>query len=318
MLKHGLDVNEIVVSELPGTVLAVWTTKLRRHDKYDAYIILTSASDTLVMSIGEEVKQVDDSDFLTSVSTLAIQQVGDNGLVQIYSKGIRHIHNGKAIEWSVPQHRSVVATTTNEQQIALALSSGEIVYFETDSDGLLAEYEEKKEIFGTATCLSLGQVPEGRIRSSFLAVGCNDCTVRILSLDPESMLGSKSVQALTAAPSALNIMTMEDSYGGSALYLHIGLHSGVYLRTVLDEITGELTDTQHRFLGLKPVKLVQVTVNRQTCILAISSKPWLGYMDPIRGFMMTPLNYEQLEWGWSFSSEQCEEGIVGVHANYLR
>ncbi|KAI1770802.1 Pre-mRNA-splicing factor rse-1 [Hypoxylon cercidicola] len=318
MLKHGLEVSEIVVSELPGTVSAVWTTKLKSRDKYDAYIILTSASDTLVMTIGEEVKQVDDSGFLESVSTLAIQQVGDNGLVQIYSKGIRHIHNGKVIEWGAPQHRSIVATATNEQQVAIALSSGEIVYFETDSEGSLAEYEEKKEMFGTVTCLSLGQVPEGRIRSSFLAVGCDDCTVRILSLDPESMLESKSVQALTAAPTALSIMTMEDSYGSPALYLHIGLHSGVYLRTVLDEITGELTDTRHRFLGLKPVKLAQVTVNRQKCVLALSSKPWLGYVDPVRGFMLTPLSCERLEWGWSFSSEQCEEGIVGIHENYLR
>jgi splicing factor 3B subunit 3 len=74
-----------------------------------------------------------------------------------------------------------------------------------------------------------------------LAVGCEDCTVRILSLDPDSTLESKSIQALTAAPSALNIMAMEDPLSrSSGLYLHIGLSSGVYLRTGLDEITGEL------------------------------------------------------------------------------
>jgi len=30
------------------------------------------------------------------------------------------------------------------------------------------------------------------------------------------------------------------------------------------------------------------------------------------------LSYEDLEWGWNFSSEQCEEGMVGIHSNYLR
>lgn len=319
-LKHGLEVNEIVASELPGTPSAVWTTKLRSDDQFDAYIILSFTNSTLVLSIGETVEQVSDTGFLDSVPTLAVQQLGDDGLIQVHPKGIRHIRSGRVNEWSAPQHRSIVAATTNSRQVAIALSSGEIVYFEMDEDGSLAEYDEKKEMFGTVTCLSLGDVPEGRQRSSFLAVGCDDRTVRVLSLDPDSTLENKSVQALSAAPSSLSIMAMEDSAtGGSTLYLHIGLHSGVYLRTVLDEITGDLTDTRQKFLGIKSVRLFQVTCQGSVCVLALSSRAWLGYADPLtRSFMMTPLDYPELEWGWSFNSEQCVEGIVGIHANYLR
>ncbi|KAK6194263.1 hypothetical protein LQW54_011613 [Pestalotiopsis sp. IQ-011] len=319
-LKHGLEVNEIVASELPGVPSAVWTTKLSQEDQYDAYIILSFSNGTLVLSIGETVEEVTDTGFLSNVPTLAVQQLGDDGLIQVHPKGIRHIRNGRVNEWSAPQHRSIVAASTNSRQVAVALSSGEIVYFEMDADGSLAEYDEKKEMFGTVTCLSLGDVPEGRLRSSFLAVGCDDCTVRVLSLDPDSTLESKSVQALTAAPTALSIMSMQDSAsGGSTLYLHIGLHSGVYLRTVLDEITGELTDTRQKFLGPKPVKLFQVSVQGQTCVFALSSRTWLGYSDPItKGFMMTPLDYEDLEWGWNFSSEQCEEGMVGIQGQNLK
>ncbi|TLD17954.1 uncharacterized protein PgNI_00866 [Pyricularia grisea] len=320
MLKHGLEVNEIVASQLPGTPSAVWTTKLRRDDEYDAYIVLSFTNGTLVLSIGETVEEVSDTGFLSSVPTLAVQQLGDDGLLQVHPKGIRHIRNGVVNEWSSPQHRSIVAAATNERQVAVALSSGEIVYFEMDTDGSLAEYDEKKEMFGTVTSLSLGEVPEGRLRSSYLAVGCDDCTVRILSLDPESTLESKSVQALTAAPSALSIMSMEDSSsGGTTLYLHIGLNSGVYLRTVLDEVTGELTDTRQKFLGPKAVRLFQVSVQKRTCVLALSSRSWLGFSDPVtKGFTMTPLNYEELEWGWNFVSEQCEEGMVGVNGQFLR
>ncbi|KAK8026919.1 CPSF A subunit region [Apiospora marii] len=319
-LKHGLAVNEIVASELPGVPSAVWTTRLARTDQYDAYIVLSFSNGTLVLSIGETVEEVTDTGFLSSVPTLAVQQLGDDGLIQVHPKGIRHIREGRVNEWEAPQHRSIVAASTNARQVAVALSSGEVVYFEMDSDGSLAEYDERKEMFGTVTCLSLGEVPEGRLRSSFLAVGCDDCTVRVLSLDPESTLESKSVQALTAAPSALSIMAMEDSsFGGTTLYLHIGLHSGVYLRTVLDEITGELTDTRQKFLGPKPVKLFQVSVQGQTCALALSSRTWLGYSDPItKGFMMTPLDYDDLEWGWNFSSEQCDEGMVGIQGPNLK
>jgi splicing factor 3B subunit 3 len=320
-LKHGLEVSEIVESELPGVPSAVWTTKLTRNDEYDAYIILSFLNGTLVLSIGETVEEVTDTGFLSSGPTLAVQQLGEDALIQVHPKGIRHIRADRRVdEWPAPQHRSIVAATTNERQVAVALSSGEIVYFEMDSDGGLAEYEEKREMSGTVTCLSLGEVPEGRVRSQFLAVGCDDSTVRILSLAPDSTLENKSVQALTSAPSALSIMAMADSSsGGSTLYLHIGLYSGVYLRTVLDEVTGELSDTRTRFLGPKPAKLFRVSVKGQTAVLALSSRPWLGYSDPLtKGFMLTPLNYVGLEWGWNFSSEQCTEGMVGIQGQNLR
>ena len=320
-LKHGLTVSEIVESELPDKPEAVWTTKLTRGDEFDAYIILSFRAGTLVLSIGETVEEVTDTGFLSSAPTLAVQQLGEDALIQVHPKGIRHIRADKRVnEWPAPQHRSIVAATTNERQVAVALSSGEIVYFEMDADGSLAEYDEKREMTGTVTCLSLGEVPEGRVRSSFLAVGCDDSTVRILSLDPDSTLENKSVQALTSAPSALCIMSMPDSTaGGNTLYLHIGLYSGVYLRTVLDKITGELSDTRTRFLGLKAAKLFRVSVNGKAAVLALSSRPWLGYSDvQTGGFMLTPLDYPGLNWAWSFSSEQCQEGMVGIQGQNLR
>ena len=308
-------------SQLPSQPSAVWTVKLNKSDEYDAYIVLSFANGTLVLSIGETVEEVTDTGFLSTASTLAVQLLGEDALLQIHSRGIRHIRpGGRVNEWPTPQHRTIVAATTNERQVAVALSSGEIVYFEMDTDGSLSEYDEKREMSGTVTCLSMGEVPEGRQRSSFLAVGCDDSTVRILSLDPDSTLENKSVQALTSAPSDLNIMPMADSStGGSTLFLHIGLYSGVYLRTVLDEVTGDLSDTRTRFLGPKPVKLFRVPVQGQQAILALSSRSWLGYSDQVtKSFMLTPLNYNPLEWGWAFTSEQCVEGMVGINGQSLR
>ncbi|KAJ5868877.1 hypothetical protein N7534_003430 [Penicillium rubens] len=320
-LKHGLEVSEIVESDLQQVPSAVWTTKLTRGDEFHTYIILSFANGTLVLSIGEIVEEVSDTGFLSSAPTLAVQQLGEDSLVQVHPRGIRHILADQRVnEWPAPQHRSIVAAAANERQVAVALSSGEIVYFEMDADGTLAEYDERRQMSGTVTSLSMGEVPEGRMRSSFLAVGCDDSTVRILSLDPDSTLENKSVQALTSAPSALQIMAMADSSsGGTTLYLHIGLYSGVYLRTVLDEVTGELSDTRTRFIGAKPVKLSQVSVKGQTAVLALSTRPWLGHSDiQTKSFMLTPLDYVGLEWGWNFSSEQCVEGMIGIQGRSLR
>ncbi|KAI9726330.1 MAG: pre-mRNA-splicing factor rse1 [Chrysothrix sp. TS-e1954] len=320
-LKHGLSASEVVESQLPSVPSAVWTTKTRKDDEFDAYIVLSFSDATLVLSIGENVEEVTDTGFLTSASTLAVQLLGEDALVQVHPRGIRHIRAGGGVnEWPSPQHRTIVAATTNERQVAIALSSGEIAYFEMDEDGSLAEYEVRREMSGTVTAISLGEVPEGRVRSQFLAVGCDDNTVRILSLDPDSTLENKSVQALTSAPSALNIMPMADSSsGGQTLYLHIGLYSGVYLRTVLDEVSGELSDTRTRFLGPKAIKLFRVGVKGQQAVLALSSRAWLGYSEPqTQAFMLTPLDYAPLEWAWNFSSEQCPEGMVGIHGANLR
>jgi splicing factor 3B subunit 3 len=115
-------------------------------------------------------------------------------------------------------------------------------------------------------------------------------------------------------------MAMTDSTsGGTTLYLHIGLYSGVYLRTVLDEITGELSDTRTRFLGLKPAKLFRVSVKGQNAVIALSSRSWLGYTDAqTNGFMLTPLDYVGLQYVWNFTSEQCPEGMVGIQGQNLR
>ncbi|KAK7203682.1 CPSF A subunit region-domain-containing protein [Myxozyma melibiosi] len=326
-IRHGLEVTEIVASELPGEPIAVWTTRLTATDEYDAYIVLSFTNATLILSIGETVEEVTDSGFLSSTPTLAVQQLGEDSLVQVHPKGIRHISADKEVnEWEAPLHTVIVAAATNSRQVAVALSTTEIVYFELDDEGQLNEYQDRQQMGAAVTSISLGDVPEGKVRNSFLAVGCEDSTVRIISLDPENTLESMSVQALTAAPTALQIMVMPDSTfpeaqrlldNSSTLYLHIGLHNGVYLRAVLDSITGQLSDTQTQFLGPKPVKLFKVEMQGQPTVLALSSRSWLAYTQDV-SFKVTPLVYEPLEYGSGFCSEQCAEGVVGIEGSNLR
>jgi splicing factor 3B subunit 3 len=320
-LRHGLDVMEIVESPLPQIPTHVFTVKIHKMSEYDSFIILSFPHESLVLSISDTVEEATQTGFLTNVPTIAVEQMGEDAMLQVHPKGIRHIEStGKANDWPCPEHRSVVAASCNNRQVAVALSSGAIVYFEMDANGSLNQYDDERSMTGTVTSLSLGPIPEGRVRSDFLAVGCDDNTVRILSLDPDSLLENKSIQALTSAPNSLQIMSMIDSSsGGSTLYLHIGLWSGVYIRTVLDEGTGDLSDTRTRFLGPKPVKLSRVEVQGQTAVLALCTRPWLGYSDgQSKMFTITPLDYQPLEYGWSFHSEQCPHGMVGIQEERLR
>lgn len=56
----------------------------------------------------------------------------------------------------------------------------------------------------------------------------------------------------------LSIAGETGSVGG--LYLNIGLQNGVLLRTVLDTVTGDLSDTRTRYLGSRPVKLFRISM----------------------------------------------------------
>ncbi|RUS26747.1 CPSF A subunit region-domain-containing protein [Jimgerdemannia flammicorona] len=321
VLKHGLQVTELAVSDLPGNPSAVWTTKLKADDINDAYIVVSFANATLVLSIGETVEEVSDTGFLGSTPTLGVEQLGDDALIQIYPQGIRHIRADRRVnEWKTPGGKTVVHAATNHRQVVIALTGGELVYFELDNAGQLNEHQERKEMNAGVTALSLGDVPEGRQRSRFLAVGCDDDTVRVLSLDPDSCLESLSMQAVQGAPSSLCIVEMMDSGADRShgtQYLNIGLTNGVLLRTVLDEVTGQLSDTRTRFIGSKAVKLFKVKVQGNKAVLALSTRPWLSYTVQARLYL-TPLSYDMVEYGSGFKSEQVPEGVVAIAGSTLR
>ncbi|XP_019638298.1 PREDICTED: splicing factor 3B subunit 3 [Branchiostoma belcheri] len=325
VLRHGLEVSEMAVSELPGNPNAVWTVKKNVDDEFDAYIVVSFVNATLVLSIGETVEEVTDSGFLGTTPTLSCSLIGEDALLQIYPEGIRHIRADKRVnEWRTPGKKTIVKCAVNQRQVVIALTGGELVYFEMDPTGQLNEYTERKEMSAEVICMALANVPVGEQRCRFLAVGLADDTVRIISLDPADCLQPLSMQALPATPESLCILQMGSGEGiddtgprNTMLFLNIGLQNGVLLRTVLDQVTGDLSDTRTRYLGSRPVKLFQVKMQGNEAVLAMSSRSWLSYTYQNR-FHLTPLSYETLEYASGFASEQCPEGIVAISANTLR
>lgn len=100
ILRNGVSVSEIAVSELPGRPVAVWTVKKSIDSEFDRYIVVSFSNATLVLSIGETVEEVTDSGFLTNTSTLQVVLLRDQALLQVHSNGIRHIRpDQRASEW---------------------------------------------------------------------------------------------------------------------------------------------------------------------------------------------------------------------------
>lgn len=143
-------------------------------DAFDSYIILSFVNGTLVLRIGETIEEVQDTGFLSSAPTLAVQQIGSDALIQVHPHGIRHILSDRRVnEWRVPSGKTIVAATTNTRQVVVALSSAELVYFELDLDGQLNEYQDRKAMGSTVLALSIAEVPEGRQRTPYLVSSHN-------------------------------------------------------------------------------------------------------------------------------------------------
>ncbi|CAJ0575385.1 unnamed protein product, partial [Mesorhabditis spiculigera] len=320
VLRNGLEVSEMAVSELPGNPNAVWTVRRNIDDRFDSYIVVSFLNATLVLAIGDTVEEATDSGFVATQPTIGCALIGDDSLLQVYPEGIRHIRADRRVnEWRAPGRRTIVKCALNRRQVAIALAGGELVYFELDVTGHLNEFTERRQFPGEVLCMSMSEVPEGEIRSRFLTVGVSDSTVRVISLDPTDTLAPLSLQALPSLPESLLLLEAsgEDNRGASTIHLNIGLQNGCLLRTTVDSVTGDLMDTRTRFLGTRPVRLFRVKVLNKDAIMCTSSRSWLLYHYQNR-FHLTPLSYQSLEFASAFASEQCAEGVVAITENTLR
>ncbi|KAH8050148.1 hypothetical protein JL722_11525 [Aureococcus anophagefferens] len=172
VLRHGVAVSEMAVSELPGRPSAVWTVRGRHDEPYDKYIVVSFTNATPVLSIGETVEEVTDSGFLATAPTLDVALLADNALLQVHGEGIRHVRGDLRIsEWKTPGRKAIEKAAANERQVAAALAGGEVIYFELDASGALAELGTK-ELGGRVATMQLGaraesvrfcETPDGRL-----------------------------------------------------------------------------------------------------------------------------------------------------------
>lgn len=239
ILQHGLSIEELADNELPGKPKYIWTIKKDNLSEYDGYIVVSFEGNTLILEIGESVEEVSDTLLLNNVTTLHINILYDNSFIQVYDTGIRHI-NGKVVqEWVAPKNKQIKAASSNSSQIVISLSGGELIYFEIDESHTLVEIF-RKNLNVEVLCLSIQQIPPNRVRANFLAVGCLDNVVRLLSIEKDKYFKQLSTHLLPNNSSPQDICISEMNDNGNTMkerniiFLNIGLNTGVLLRSIID------------------------------------------------------------------------------------
>ncbi|EGR33979.1 splicing factor subunit 130kda, putative [Ichthyophthirius multifiliis] len=273
ILRHGLQVNEVAASRLPGVPTGIWTIKSRYDENFSKYIILSFSKQTLVLSISDRVQQVTDSGIDLNKQTIHANLLEDNAIIQVMPDGFRHIRVDKRVQ-QLKTEGKIVKAVSNQKQIAISLQGGDIIYFELDYAGQLIEVA-KTNLQEEIECMDIGEVPFGRQKSKFLSVGCSDHSVRILSLENDTCLQKISIQALPGIAENVSLIEMKRGSGLEQeaeqyqLYLYVGLKNGILLRASVDQITGSLSDTRTRVLSGAPVRTCKYQVQGQPALLAL-------------------------------------------------
>jgi splicing factor 3B subunit 3 len=320
-LVHGIPTSTIISSELPMTPTNIFTCRLF-VDGGDDYLVISSTLDskTLVLLIGDAVEEVTDSQFVTDQPTIDVRQVGACSVVQVYSNGIRHIKHKResseiervVTDWFPPAGITILLASTNHEQVIIGMSNSEICYFEIDEDDQLIEYQERIEVQGSIKAISL--VSDAETKSYFAVVGTSDETIQVLSLQPHNCLETLSLQALSANCTSLAMV----AYKNFTL-VHIGMANGLYVRSKIDEITGNLSDTKIKYVGSLPVMLSTMKIpNGNTVVMVLSTSTWLSYMNQDEEIKVSPLLDMNVSDCASFAYEEINgQASVGLSGNNL-
>jgi splicing factor 3B subunit 3 len=121
MLRPGLAVTNIAVTEVPARPTEVWTVKKSHDDPYDDLIVISFADDkaTLVLRVGDTVQEVNDAGLEGKTATIGMQLMGNNSILQVHQGGLRHINVDRRInKWAPPGRRTLEHCALNKEQVS--------------------------------------------------------------------------------------------------------------------------------------------------------------------------------------------------------
>jgi splicing factor 3B subunit 3 len=73
-------------------------------------------------------------------------------------------------QWRAPLKKNITKCAVNQRQVVIALTGGELVFFELDKIGALTEMA-RKEMGSDVSCLALAPIAAGRRRAAFVVSG---------------------------------------------------------------------------------------------------------------------------------------------------
>lgn len=323
VLRHGVAMETVAEHQLQGAYDRVWSLKASAQDEHHSFLVASSSSETIVLSIGDTIEQVLNG-FLHNVATLACGLMSESLLVQVHGGGFVSVFSGNVNLWAVPQRKQVTHACMNGSQLLLVLGGRELMLFEVDDTGLLNEVL-LRNVGRDVLCVAIAPVPAGAYRGSFAAFGDEHAVVEVISLNPSDHLGMVSVQRFATEPESLAMYEVagESLASGeisASLNIAVGLRNGVLLRATVRYTDGTLLQPRTRPLGTDPVRLfVLPSFLGGGALVAVSGRPWLLYMHQFRQHLV-PFSVagSRVDAISPFQSQSFSDGMVSIGGGCLR
>lgn len=294
LISDELTLDAIVNQDLPLQPRNIWTVKIDPTSKFEDFIVISFDTSTMALKIGDEVEEADpeDTGLDGEISSLAVVNIGES-IVQIHSLGFRQIlfkegKFDKAITWEVPNGLNILHSSSTSTQLVLALSNGELVYFEMNNDGSqsLNEFTRRKSYIFQITSLTFSEITKGSISSPFIIVATKDQKLEVLSTLPKrtfELLSSNDMINIVSDICVTNdfevVSNAEDEdkkSDKSKLHLHVGFQNGVYTRYQLSQI-GELMKPQNKYIGPEKIKLTKIVIDDFNYVGIHNIRTWVCY-----------------------------------------
>lgn len=305
-LTTGIKFQDLISSPLPSVPSGIWTIKFP-CDKYHRLIFMSILDNTTILEITdgtvEEIELKNDIFILSGDKTLFVGTMGNSSIIQVCQNLMTQVsyHNDKyesRIHWYPPAGVKIIGACCTRSQLVLSLSNKEIVYFEielNDYKDSLNELQSHIEL--DSKILSVSMVSSA-FRSDMLVVASQDSSVKVFSLkknDKEHFLEVMSMQVLMSPASSLQLIEVN-----SEIHLHIGLISGIYIRSKISKHDYQLFDIRNKYLGNKSIyisvlpsvvpyireeyeedkEVVEVDIEQGheiPCAIIYSNKTWISY-----------------------------------------
>lgn len=337
ILKNGLSCVNVAKTKLPGRPLKVFTIKETKEDELDKYILISFINVSLILSISSNVKQIKNTFLITNLQTVDINLLSDNSVVQIHSKGLRHLkklvsnseisdekekevkERDDIYDWSSGE-RKVLSGCICLRQVFIILDDSSLIYFELDEVNnlnLVSKIEntsissENGQFSNKPSCIDYFLL-QGELKTKLIAIGYHNKILRLYKLSDADNTTFEEVglQVLPDIPYSLCFNNET-----KIPLLCIGLVNGILIRTKINNSTGKLYETKSNYLGNTKVILNKIFINQKLAISCLSSRSWILSSLDSRSSLEV-LNYEELYYLSNFTNDECE-GFIGITKNSL-
>lgn len=354
VLRRGLAVLELLSQTMSRRITACFTLREKAEDSFERYIIVSFDDATKVLRVSDEtVSEVSDTGFSTEAATIFAAQMGDTSLVQAQAGTVRFFDSAapqNVTVWNPPNDSRVLAAAGNTSQLLVALSTGDVIYFEVEQNsqslnkvttinGAISAVSNGEVVSQAAPTLALPDCTKSKHKTNLVAVSDGQSSiVRIYMLDDENEFRSVGVHMAPATVESLSFVDFGDLQGealsqaealtspksavpflglSTMMYIIVGTRRGVLVWLSVDPSTGALSDKRSKYLGRMRVRTQKLSIAGVPMCVSMCSKPWLIHRLGSR-LVVSPLCTEYMDSVNSFSSEQYPDGLVAISGSVMR